>query len=201
MHSKLRDTLVYYDHICWYYINNQWHNQYLDAVVPFFRNQWFWAPLYLFLLIFMPYRFGKKGIIWCLVFIASFAISDQISASLLKPIFHRIRPCNNKDLATVVQLLVPCGGGYSFPSSHASNHFAMGVFTSITFNKYLKHFWFVPLLWALVVSLSQVYVGVHYPLDVLGGGILGSIIGLGTGMFFNRYFSLVNSEKSALINE
>ena len=190
MFKAIQNFLVYYDHICWFYINNQWHTAVLDAIVPFFRNPWFWSPLYLFLLIFMPSRFGKKGWIWCLIFLLCFAISDQLSASLLKPMFHRVRPCNNPDLATLIHLIVPCGGGFSFPSAHASNHFAMGVFSALTLSKYIKWIWFIPLLWAMIVALSQVYVGVHYPLDVLGGALLGSTIGICAGKLFNRFFCL-----------
>ena len=188
--SHIVDTIIYYDHICWYYINNQWHCRFLDTVVPFFRNQWFWAPLYLFLALFMPARFGLKGAAWCLFFVICFGLSDQISASLLKPLFHRIRPCNDPDLATVVRILVPCGGGYSFPSSHASNHFSMGVFSAVTLNRIYPRIWPVPVLWALVVSFSQVYVGVHFPLDVACGALLGTCVGLIVAKVFNRRFGL-----------
>jgi len=183
---------VYYDHVVWYYMNTQWHNSYLDAVVPFLRNQWFWAPLYLFLLLFIPRRFGKNGWIWCLGFLVTFAISDQVSAHLLKPIFHRVRPCNNPYLASIIHNIVPCGSGYSFPSSHASNHFSMAVFSALTLSRHAKWIWPVAITWAAMVSFAQVYVGVHFPLDVTCGAILGSMVGLLTGKLFNRSFPLEN---------
>jgi membrane-associated phospholipid phosphatase len=204
--NQFVSTILYYDHICWYYINNQWHTAIMDAVVPYFRNQWFWTPLYLFLALFMPARFGVRGLAWCLFFILCFGLSDQISASLLKPLFHRIRPCNDPELAAYVRILVPCGGGYSFPSSHASNHFALGVFSALTLRRVYPRIVAIPIAWALLVSFSQVYVGVHFPLDVTCGAILGSCIGLWGSKVFNRKFDLTStvpyrgSGKSAGLN-
>ena len=190
MLRTIRDTLVYYDHVAWYYFNTQWHNSFLDAVVPFLRNQWFWAPLYLFLLLFIPAKFGRKGWMWCAIYLISFILSDQISATFLKPHFHRLRPCNNPYLSSIIHLIVPCGGGYSFPSSHASNHFAMGIFMAMTLGRVAKWVWPTAIIWATLVSFAQVYVGVHYPLDVTCGALLGIMIGLCTGKIYNRYFDL-----------
>ena len=190
MARSFRDVVVYYDHVAWYYLNTQWHNPILDHIEPFLRNQWFWAPLYLFLLLFMTRTFGKQGWVWCLVFLISFILSDQISATLMKPYFHRVRPCNNPYWASVIHLIVPCGGGYSFPSSHASNHFAMGMFSAMTLGRVAKWVWPVALIWAAAVAFAQVYVGVHYPLDVTCGGLLGMMIGAVTGTVFNKYCGL-----------
>ena len=109
----------------------------------------------------------------------------------MKPYFGRLRPCNDPVMKQVVHLLVPCGGGKSFPSSHAANHFSLAVFSSMTVGKFAK--WLTPawLVWAAVVSYSQVYVGVHYPLDVLVGGTLGACIGWMTGKYFNKKFELM----------
>ena len=194
MLKTIRDLLVYYDHVAWYYLNTQWHNSFFDFVVPFLRNPWFWSPLYLFLSLFIPGKFGRKGWVWCAVFLVSFILSDQVSATILKPYFHRLRPCNNPYLATIIHLIVPCGGAYGFPSSHAANHFSLGIFSAITLGRVAKWVWPVAIVWALLVSFAQVYVGVHYPLDVTCGALLGSLIGCCTGRLFNRYFLL--SEKS-----
>ena len=190
MDNSLIDTIIHYDHIAWYYLNTQWHTPFLDAIVPFLRNQYFWAPLYLFLLIFMPAKFRVNGWMWCLAFLISFALADRISAGLIKPYFHRLRPCNDPTLASVIHVLVPCGSGYSFPSSHASNHFAMGIFSAITLGRVARWVWPVAIIWAIAVSFAQVYVGVHFPLDVTCGALLGTCIGIVTGKLFNRYFSL-----------
>ncbi len=190
MLKNIIDFILDWDHTLWYYLNTKWHNPFLDYVVPFLRNQWFWAPLYLFLALFMPVKFNRKGLIWCLIFIITFILSDQISAHFLKPIFHRLRPCNNPYLYGIVRTLVPCGSGFSFPSSHASNHFSLGIFCAVTLGKLARWVTPVAVLWALLVSFAQVYVGVHYPLDVTCGALLGTIIGIITGTFFNHYLSL-----------
>ena len=190
MLSTLRNTLLYYDHMAWYYLNTRWHNALGDMIIPFLRNPWFWAPLYLFLAIYMPRRFGKNGWIWCAAFIITFAISDQISASLLKPLFGRIRPCNDPYFSGIVHLIVPCGGGKSFPSSHAANHFSLALFSAISLGHIARWVWPVALLWAVAVSYAQVYVGVHFPLDVFCGGMLGATIGWCTGKVFNNQWKL-----------
>lgn len=179
-----------FDYAAWYYLNAVWHNDVLDAIVPFLRNQWTWVPLYLFLLLFTTINFGRKGWMWCVFFILTFAMSDQLSASLIKPYVHRLRPCNNPYLKDFVHLLVQCGSGYSFPSSHAANHFGLAVFSSITMQRFAKWVWPVSLLWALSVAYAQVYVGVHFPLDVICGGLLGCFAGYVTGHVFNRIYGL-----------
>jgi len=195
---RIHDTLIYWDHICWYYLNTQWHTPFLDSIIPFFRNQWFWTPLYLFLAIFIPLKFSKRGLVWCLLFILCFVISDQVSATLMKPYFHRLRPCHNPYLSSIIHQLVPCGGQYGFPSSHASNHFSVGIFSAVTLGRLAKWVWPVAILWALLVSFSQVYVGVHYPLDVTCGALLGTIVGVLVGKVHNRYFDLREREVVAL---
>ena len=186
MLSTLHDTIIYYDHIVWYYLNVRWHNAAMDWLMPFFRNQWFWVPLYFFLALFMPSKFGKTGWLWCLFFFVSFVVSDQVSATVLKPLFHRIRPCNDPYFASIVHIIVPCGSGQSFPSSHAANHFSLALFSAVSLSPFIKWIWPVAIGWAALVAYSQVYVGVHFPLDVICGGILGMCIGTITGNVFNR---------------
>lgn len=193
------DTIVKWDYEIWYYMNTVWHNDVLDAIVPYLRNQWTWAPLYLFLLLFMTMNFGRRGWMWCVFFLLTFSLSDYISASIIKPYFHRIRPCNNPYLAQLVHNIVPCGGGYSFPSSHAANHFSLGVFSAITLQRHVKGVWYMAMAWAILVSYSQVYVGVHFPLDVTCGGLLGIIIACITSAVFNKIYNLSQPDKKKVI--
>ena len=95
--------------------------------------------------------------------------------------------CNDEKIATQVKLLVPCGSGYSFPSSHATNHFAAAVFIIFTFVEKRRWLKWSLLAWATSIAFGQVYVGVHYPLDVICGGILGSGIGWLGAFLFEKY--------------
>jgi undecaprenyl-diphosphatase len=184
------ERLISWDYIAWYQVNVVWTNPVMDYIAPFLRNQWFWAPLYLFLLVFMPKNFKRKGWMWCLAFLLTFAVGDFTSASVIKPYFLRLRPCNDPRIMDIVHLLVPCGSGKSFPSTHATNHFALAMFAIFSLKKKYKQIWLIALPWAIIVSYCQIYVGVHFPLDVIVGAILGSTIGYFTGRLFDARYKM-----------
>ncbi len=177
-------------------INNDWHNSFLDSVFPWWRDANTWIPLYLFLIIFLFINVGKKAGWWILFVIITVALTDQISSHLIKNLVMRSRPCADSILANHVRLLLNnCSGGYSFPSSHATNHFGFAVFIFITLKNIIGKWRYAFLVWAATISYGQVYVGVHYPIDVFCGAILGSIIGFIISYIFNRTF-----EKLQLFN-
>lgn len=147
----------------------------LDIILIPMRNPLIWIPLYVFLIAFYLLNYEKKGY-WMLLFtILAVATSDMLSSKVIKPLFGRLRPCND-DLLAVVER-VGCGSGFSFTSSHATNHFALAVFVSIILNKELGKYKYLVLFWAAVISISQVYVGLHFPLDITMGGTIGSTMG------------------------
>ncbi len=166
-----------------------WANSLLDTLCPLFRNPYFWSPLYFFLLVWMWTKYKWRGLMWCALFIITFGFCDALSASMIKPYVHRIRPCHNPALADIIRHIVNCGSGFSFPSSHASNHFGMSFFMLGSLPQIRREFKWLILLWAILVSLSQVYVGVHYPFDVFAGACLGAIIGTLNAAYWNRRFS------------
>lgn len=167
--------LLSWDATLFHFINTGLSNPVFDAILPFCREKWLWAPVYLFLGAFLGLNFGGKGWIFILTMVVAVGFADFTSSSVIKKNVQRTRPCN--DPTMLVQLRVPCGSGYSFTSSHAANHFAAAVFI-IGLLGHLRR-WIRPLAlsWAGLIAFSQVYVGVHYPLDVIGGAILGSVIG------------------------
>lgn len=171
-------TLISWDSALFQWINSGLSNSFFDALLPFCRERWFWMPVYLFLGAFLWINYpGRRK--WFIIFglVASAALTDLTSSRLVKNQVQRLRPCREPALSGVVIRRVECGGGYSFTSSHAANHFAVAIFLIGVFGRLFP--WIRPaaLVWAGTIAFSQVYVGVHYPGDVLCGGILGSIIG------------------------
>ena len=170
-------------------INRDGANSFLDAVMPFLRKAETWAPLYLFLLFFVLLNFKSKGAWWVVFLLVTVAITDMTGNYIFKQGFERLRPCNDPDFYGQVRLLLPsCGSGYSFISNHAANHFGIAAFFFLSFRHLLKKWAGVGFIWAAVVAYSQVYVGVHYPLDVIGGALLGLLCGTATGVIFNKRF-------------
>lgn len=177
-------------------INEQQSNSFFDSVMPYLRNSFFWTPLYLFLFLFVILNFKGRGWWWILFFLCTVSLTDIVSSKILKESFERLRPCQDPDFMVNVRLLVNrCSGGYSFTSSHAANHFGMATFFFITFSRYFKNWTLLAFLWAAAIGYAQVYIGVHYPFDVLGGAVAGVGIGLVTGSFFNKQFGIVNFGK------
>ena len=158
-------------------INHGMANPFFDAIMPLARNPFFWAPVYVFFAAFLIINFKTKGLYIVLFAVLTFALTDQISAHLLKNYFLRLRPCQDPSLHIAVRSLVPCGSGSSFPSAHATNHFGISVFLIIVLRKTIS--WITPfaLIWAALVSFAQIYVGLHFPVDVIFGAFLGVFVG------------------------
>lgn len=168
------------DQKIFFFINNDLSNPFFDWLMPLLRNQYFWAPLYAFLIVFFIKEYKIKGLYLILFLLLAFGIADFTSASIIKQHFQRLRPCNDPALLGLVKLRIArCGSGFSFVSSHAANHFAISLFLIGTF--YQRWKWVLPaaLAWATIICFAQVYVGVHYPFDVTCGGLLGALIGWG----------------------
>ncbi len=168
-------------------INTEWTNGFLDSIYPWYREANTWAPLYLFLIVFAFMNFKQKAIPWILFVVITLTLTDQLSSTLIKNWIARPRPCRDEVLSSQVRLLLNgCSGGYSFPSSHATNHFGFAMFIFLTFRPILKKWGWVFFVWAATIAYGQVYVGVHYPVDVLCGTVLGCIVGYITAGFYNK---------------
>ncbi|NSL90439.1 phosphatase PAP2 family protein [Chitinophaga solisilvae] len=173
-----------------FHINGQWHNAFLDVILPFVREPYVWAPLYLFLGLFVIINYRWKGLFWIMFFLLCFGLADQ-SSLYIKEALGRLRPCRDPLVSHYARVLVVhCPMSGSFTSNHAANHFALATFCFLTLKSAFGRYTWLFFAWAAIIAYAQVYVGVHYPLDVTGGALLGLFIGLLSGSFFQRRIRL-----------
>jgi membrane-associated phospholipid phosphatase len=159
----------------------------IDGVMKGLRHAFTWIPLYAFLLYWIL-RHGKK-FAWqfILLSLVSFAITDYTSASILKPVLARTRPCYDPELQVYIRDLVGCGGQLSFPSSHAANHFGLAAFWFYAIYLIKGQRWYWLWIWALFIGYAQVYVGKHYPMDIVGGAMFGYVVGTLCAIIFEKW--------------
>jgi len=191
------DWLIRLDKYLFVLINSVYTNKYLDAIYPWWRESNTWVPLYVFILSFMFLNFGKRTWPWLAFVLFNILLSDQVSSTLFKNYFMRLRPCADPMMQFQVRLLLNyCSGGYSFTSSHATNHFGFVVFLTQTLKPFINKFQWPLFLWAGSIAYGQIYVGVHYPFDVIVGALLGCLLGYMVASIYNRrvakYFPLIN---------
>lgn len=188
---QLITSLKNFDRWLFSKVNYDWTNPLLDYIFPVWREAITWVPLYLFLLLFILLNFGYKAGTWMVGFVVTFALCDQLSSHLLKPLVQRPRPCLDPLLSDHINLLLNyCSDSFSFVSSHATNHFGMAFFIHYTLKRYTGRWTYLFFIWAASISYAQVYIGVHYPFDVICGGLLGSGVGCFVAYVFNKKFGL-----------
>jgi undecaprenyl-diphosphatase len=169
---------------------NGFHNSFFDSVMYTFSGTVTWIPLYLALIIWAFLRHKSSGFLFLLFIAFTIFLADQGSVVLFKNNFQRLRPCHNPLISYMVHLVNnECGGKYGFVSSHAANTFAMAIFTLFFFKS--RYYSVFIVSWAIVVSYSRIYLGVHYPLDVLAGAIFGGL----TGYLIFKILSFVLNRK------
>ena len=185
--ASLWNRLEQWDQWLFIQLNSRFTNPVFDAVLPYFRDAVFWAPLYIFILAFIILNYGVKGWLWSLAFVCTVALADMTSARLVKEFFQRPRPCWDMEFYSYVRLLLKqCNHSYSFTSNHAANHFGIATFISTTLYPLFNKRVYLIYIWAFFVCYAQIYVGVHYPLDILGGAGIGTLAGLLTSNIFNK---------------
>jgi membrane-associated phospholipid phosphatase len=159
-------------------------SRFQDVIMVLLRNPYTWIPLYA-LMLFYAFRAGKKNAwVFIVLSVATFAITDSVTAQLLKPLFGRLRPCHNAEMQAVLHGLIDCGGLYSMPSNPAANHFGLAAFWYFSIYAMTGRKWRWLWLWAALICYAQVYVGKHYPFDVCVGAVFGTLIGYGMSRLF-----------------
>ena len=179
------ESLLSFDEQLFFLVNGEWSNAFFDAILPTMRNKLTWVPLYILVAGFLVWKYKMQSIPIILLAAATVGLADFVSSSMIKQWVVRPRPCNTPELAEQIRLLIECGPGYSFTSSHAANHFALAAFFGFFFKK-MRWIAVAGFIWAGIISYSQVYVGVHYPLDVFFGAVLGVLIGVGGCWILNQ---------------
>ncbi len=168
---------------------NGMHQPWLDQLMYYMTEALFWIPVYILLLWLIAKNFSKGAMFWSLLAIALIVtLSDRISVEVFKEVVQRYRPSRNLEIGPMVHLVNDYRGGlYGFVSSHATNFFGIATFLFLLLRKaYPRGAWLI-LLWATLISYTRIYLGVHYPLDIIGGGMLGATIGTGVFLLFQRY--------------
>ena len=175
---RFMETLSNLDSDLFLFLNGL-HVDWLDKVMVLITDMWAWFPLYLLLIYWTVKQYGKRC--WWIFLAVGIVVlcTDQLASHVCKPVFQRLRPCYNPDFQDLIYLPKGLAGGkYGFVSSHAANTFGVAAFLTPALRKY--HPWpaIVLYLWAFISSYSRIYIGYHYPGDILCGAILGILIGL-----------------------
>jgi undecaprenyl-diphosphatase len=184
--AELLEILKAADQELFLFLNGM-HTPALDGVFWLISTKWVWIPLYLYIFYLLLQTYGYAS--WWRIGIAIGAtifLSDFVASGVFKPFFERLRPCYAPQLEGLVHVPYGCGGRYGFASSHASNSFAVAMLAILSLKPYrgfmgkANAHWNWLWLWAALVSYSRIYLGVHYPGDILAGaaiGILAATIG------------------------
>lgn len=167
------------------------HTPFLDTCMLFITHRYSWIPLYVLIILFL-YLKKKREFIWALFFLVIAVVcSDLFASAFMKPMFQRLRPCHDDSVNTLLYMLKDtCGGKYGFVSSHAANTFALATFLFLLFGKEYKWISWM-FAWAALVSLSRVYLGVHYPFDITAGALAGIVI---ARIFFEAFRFAIRKE-------
>ena len=177
------EQLVQLDTELFLYLNNLGSTSW-DGFWMFYTTKFNWIPFYAVLAYLMYKRLNTKMFLLTLLVIAlMITFTDQITNVFKKVLVMRLRPCHNDEIQGMFRLVKEyCGGRYGYFSGHASNSMAIAVFTSLMLRAKYKYLPYLMIVWALAMGYSRIYIGVHYPLDVLSGMLFGAL----SGFLFHR---------------
>lgn len=167
---------------------NGLHAEGMDRIMVLVTDMWIWLPLYALWVYWVVKQYGRRCWWVFLAIVVVVLCSDQLASHVCKPLFHRLRPCYNVDFQDLIHLPKGMAGGrYGFVSSHAANTFAISAFLTPVLAKYHPWAAITLFMWAVVSSYSRIYIGYHYPGDILAGAVLGAMIGIIIWRLFRRF--------------
>jgi len=181
------DQIIEWDQQLFIFLNS-WGIEALDPIFLAISKIVIWLPVYgvIIFLLFKKFEI-KTALVYTSAAILCVVLTDQISVHAFKNVFERLRPCWNTDLDGQFRLVKDyCGGQFGFVSSHAANTFGFATLMGIIFKEKIPRLRLLLFFWAAIISYSRVYLGVHYPLDVIIGGLLGS--GIAVAVAKSSYF-------------
>jgi undecaprenyl-diphosphatase len=182
--NSIHSSILHWDTQCLLKLNGA-HNLFFDGFMWITTSILVWLPLYLTVLYVIIKNKKKESFLILFSLIVAIVLADQIASSILKPLVERLRPTHNNELIPYIHTVNDYRGGlYGFVSSHAANAFAFATFTILLFRQFT--YTVVIVLWAFLLAYSRIYLGVHFPLDVIVGGLLG--VSLGYGAFLGYQF-------------
>jgi undecaprenyl-diphosphatase len=169
------DLLNHWDKEFFLFLNS-FHNPLWDYTMTLFTITQVWIPFYLVILVIVAKKYGKKSLFIFLAITLLILFADQF-AGILKHSIKRLRPSNDPEISQLAHLFFNTGGLYGFVSAHSANAFSFATFSLLLFKNRRYTFFIIP--WAMMIAYTRIYLGVHYPGDILGGAILGILIGIG----------------------
>lgn len=154
---------------------NSYHSPFWDFIMMWFSDRFIWFPFYGLLLIFIIWKLKWKSIYAIVAILITVIGADQFTSRFMKSYFERPRPCHEESLQPLIHMVSGCGGQFGFVSSHAANTFGLAMICWLLFRH--RYPWLgLIFVWAIPVSYSRIYLGVHYPLDIVIGALVGMCI-------------------------